>query len=271
MEIKAIVLDLDGTILRSDKSISERTLTMLERCRQRGVKVAVATARSESSAQRFLAQLKPDGVVSNGGALVRCNGVTVWESLVPAGTADRLMAQLQQLPGYAELTVETKAGYYVSWDTPSHGDYAHSRYHDFRQPLGQDAYKITAHLENETGLQALADRYPQCGLIPFSDGPWYRLADKQATKMTAIFRLAAHFGIDVSGLVAFGDDLNDEEMLRGCGVGVAMGNGISRVKEIADFICDTNDNDGVAKWLEQYLLAGDPRESWNGSAPTATR
>ena len=54
--------------------------------------------------------------------------------------------------------------------------------------------------------------------------------------------------------VAFGDDYNDIEMLRDCGIGVAVANAIPEVKTAADYICDTNDNDGVAKWLEERVL-----------------
>jgi hydroxymethylpyrimidine pyrophosphatase-like HAD family hydrolase len=54
-------------------------------------------------------------------------------------------------------------------------------------------------------------------------------------------------------IAAFGDDINDMEMLQNCGVGVAMANGLDRVKAAADWVCDTNDQDGVAKWLVERL------------------
>ena len=55
-------------------------------------------------------------------------------------------------------------------------------------------------------------------------------------------------------VVAFGDDINDLEMIKNCGVGVAVENGIEEVKSVAKFICDISDNDGVAKWLEERVL-----------------
>ena len=58
----------------------------------------------------------------------------------------------------------------------------------------------------------------------------------------------------MSELAAFGDDSNDIEMLRECGAGVAVSNAIGEVRAIASRICDTNDNDGVAKWLEENVL-----------------
>ena len=55
-------------------------------------------------------------------------------------------------------------------------------------------------------------------------------------------------------LVAFGDDINDLEMVKNCGIGVAVENAIDDVKAAAKYICGTNDNDGVAKWLEEHIL-----------------
>ena len=52
----------------------------------------------------------------------------------------------------------------------------------------------------------------------------------------------------------FGDDINDKEMLLNVGLGVAMSNSIDEIKMTADYICDTNDNDGVAKWLDENII-----------------
>lgn len=58
----------------------------------------------------------------------------------------------------------------------------------------------------------------------------------------------------MSEIVAFGDDLNDIDMLTECGYGIAVDNAVQEVKKIADFICESNDNDGVAKYIEKYIL-----------------
>ena len=62
------------------------------------------------------------------------------------------------------------------------------------------------------------------------------------------------WGIKPEEIVAFGDDLNDIDMLGYAGVGVVMDNALEQVKTVADYICDTNDNDGLAKWLEENVL-----------------
>jgi hydroxymethylpyrimidine pyrophosphatase-like HAD family hydrolase len=77
---------------------------------------------------------------------------------------------------------------------------------------------------------------------------------KDATKEKAIIYLAEYFGFDLSDIAAFGDDYNDVEMLRVCGIGVGVTNAIEEVRGVADCICDTNESDGVAKLLEERML-----------------
>ena len=68
---KLLLFDLDGTLLRSDKSISERTLSALKQCRKRGILIGVSTSRSEQNSMTFLNELMPDILISSGGALVK--------------------------------------------------------------------------------------------------------------------------------------------------------------------------------------------------------
>jgi hypothetical protein len=81
-----------------------------------------------------------------------------------------------------------------------------------------------------------------------------QIMHKDATKGKAIAALAKFWGIPPKLIAAFGDDYNDIDMLRDCGAGIAMGNAVKAVKDTAKYICDTNDNDGVAKWLEGHVL-----------------
>ncbi len=90
---------------------------------------------------------------------------------------------------------------------------------------------------------------------------WYLSRDnlimimhKGATKFNGIIKIAKELNIDKSEIIAFGDDHNDKELLSNVGIGVAMGNSIADVKMIADYICDTNDNDGVARWLDENII-----------------
>ena len=74
------------------------------------------------------------------------------------------------------------------------------------------------------------------------------------TKARSIKKMLTVLGFDRSEIVLFGDDANDVEMLRECGIGVAVANAIDDAKAAANYTCDTNDNDGIAKWIVENVL-----------------
>lgn len=102
--------------------------------------------------------------------------------------------------------------------------------------------------------QGIASIISNCDFARFSDGNWYKFTTKNATKEKAIYHVANELSIKTDEIIAFGDDFVDIEMLKICAKGIAMGNSIDEVKYIADDITDSNDNDGVAKYLERHFL-----------------
>jgi hydroxymethylpyrimidine pyrophosphatase-like HAD family hydrolase len=77
---------------------------------------------------------------------------------------------------------------------------------------------------------------------------------KEARKSIGISKVASEFNICKNEILVFGDDTNDKDMFLNSGLSVAMSNAIDDIKALADHICDTNDNDGVAKWLDENIL-----------------
>lgn len=252
--IRMAVLDLDGTVLHRDRSISPYTQTVLQACRKKGIYIAVATARSKGTAKPFLEKLAPDIVISNGGALAEYNGKILYQYCLSAEDADGIVVQCRKRDDFSNVTVETDTGYYVSWKKPQSEEYTHAVYWDFAAPLHEKAYKISVELTNGVGIDQIAARYPSCRLTSFFGQDWYRFSHKKAGKMEAIQKAAQVLKIEVSQIAAFGDDFMDLDMIKGCGVGVAMENGNEAIKRAADFICPSNDRDGAAKWLEEFVL-----------------
>ena len=78
--------------------------------------------------------------------------------------------------------------------------------------------------------------------------------NKGATKWNAIKKLLKYYRIETENTIAFGDDYNDLEMIKKCGVVIAMENGIAEIKDKAKYICGKNDEDGIAKWLEEHIV-----------------
>ncbi|MDR0286584.1 MAG: Cof-type HAD-IIB family hydrolase [Clostridiales bacterium] len=258
MGIKVIVTNLDSTLLRSDRIISDYTVNIFNKCKKQGIKIVFATDRSENSCKRFTDIIKPDAIVSNGGSLARIGGKNVYRAVMDSGTADGLIQLLLKQPAVGCINVKTDTGNYVNEpidiNDPSWFDYFPVTHVDFTQGLGYEAYKITVEISDEATANGIAAGFPSVNVIRFSGEDWYRFADKNAGKWQGVKALAVDMGVDEKNIAAFGDDYNDLEMLRECGTGVAVMNGIDEVKTAADYICGTNDNDGVAKWLKEKML-----------------
>ena len=126
-------------------------------------------------------------------------------------------------------------------------------YHDYRKPLSGQANKIVAELPDyETALE-IANRN-RCRLQSYCGENWYAFLPETAGKVQAIQELANILNISLNEIVAFGDDKNDMEMLKMCGIGVAVDNAVSDVKDIADSVTLSNDEDGAAEWLAKNVL-----------------
>jgi hydroxymethylpyrimidine pyrophosphatase-like HAD family hydrolase len=93
-------------------------------------------------------------------------------------------------------------------------------------------------------------------VLNFTGEDWYQTKSRKAAKKYSVAEVCCQLGFSMGEVVAFGDDHNDIEMLRECGVGVAVSNAIDECKTVADFVCDDCDNDGVAKWIDENFMIG---------------
>lgn len=253
-EIRMIALDLDRTFLRTDKSISDYSISVIDRCRKKGIRIGIATARSEKAAQAYISRIQPDIVISDGGARVRCGEETVWSCMLPENVTEAIVAEAVKEKACVNITVEAEDSYYVTWEKADSPDYEHAVHCDFSDPFRKASYKITLELKEMEAARRIAQAHPECSMIPFSGGKWYRFAHRGATKMNGVRHAAEYLSIDTAQIAAFGDDLSDKDMIEGCGTGVAMGNAIDAVKSIADAVCQSNDEDGAARWIEENIL-----------------
>ena len=104
--------------------------------------------------------------------------------------------------------------------------------------------------KNAEQIQALL---PECDSIRFSEEYWYKFTQKDVTKENAIRKLCGILKMELENVTAFGDDLADIGMLTLCGNGVAMGNALDEVKRAADITIGSNDEDGIAEYLENVI------------------
>ena len=254
MNLKMLITDLDGTLLRSDGSISERTKVALKRCKEQGIFVVIATARYWIGAERYIKELQPDYEITTDGTLIHRHGYEIYSCSHGIAETNHIIQDIFALEHDTEITVA--AGRQVFWNSRhiSESEKLHKAvYCDYSKPLTCRANKIVAMLlDGETALKIAEKNH--CRVQGYRGEKWYAFLPEVSGKVQAIRELTDMLNVPLNEVVAFGDDKNDIDMLKLCGIGVAAGNAISDVKNIADHITLTNDEDGIAVYLEKYLL-----------------
>jgi len=257
-KIQLIAADLDDSLLRRDKTISDYSLDIIKKSREEGIKFAFATGRSELASARFFKIILPDAAIYDGGAIVYKGTETVYKRAIPAEITDEILMTLAERTDIDELTV---CGEDISYsnrpDTVRNSiwrvDYMYFIENDFKKPLGLEALKISIHTGNQDLAAQMAEKFPICSHLHYVGGDWYRLGHHEATKENALAVLCENMGIDIKNVAAFGDDYIDLNMLKNCGMGVAMANAVDDVKAAAKYLCGDCDDDGIAKWLEEKI------------------
>lgn len=253
---RLLLFDLDGTLLRSDKTISQRTRKALRLCREKGILIGVSTSRGEQNALSFIAELQPEILIASGGALVKYNNEYIYRAEFSQEETKQMIATAREVCGMdCEITIDTIDSHYWNYKIDpkkqdrSWGDSIYTDFMDFEK----SSLKMCVEIFDDAQAERLRELLPDCDCIRFSDGYWYKFTKKTATKESAIKEVCTVCDIRTEEIMAFGDDYADIGMLELCGKGIAMGNAIATVRERADVIIDSNDADGIAKYLEQYL------------------
>ena len=116
MDKKVLLFDLDGTLLRSDKTISERTLLALEKCREKGILIGVSTSRGEKNSLQFIEKLCPDILIASGGALVTYKGQYIYKAEFSIEETQNLIALARKICGAdCEITIDTLHEHYWNY------------------------------------------------------------------------------------------------------------------------------------------------------------
>lgn len=254
---KLLLFDLDGTLLQSDKTISKRTISALKQCREQGILIGVSTSRSEQNSLVYLNELMPDILISSGGALVKYGTEYIYKAEFSAAETNRMIDMARNVCGKdCEITIDTIDAHYWNYKVDpkkldqSWGDSIYTDFTDF----AECALKMCVEVFDKDKADMLAERLEQCDCIRFSDGYWYKFTKKNVTKENAIIKITEVCGFGMESIIAFGDDYADIGMLELSGVGVAMGNAIAEVKNKADVVIGSNDEEGIADFIEESIL-----------------
>lgn len=255
MDIKVIVLDLDQTLLRTDKTISDYSIDILTRCREMGKKIVYATARSTQASSKFFERFIPDVFVGYGGALVLVDNKIIYRFDISADISSQIIKECLAVPQISSiLAVNESVALTNNIDVLAGKCTSHYTYTDSLLDYNYPYLKISVLSTSQVAVERIAAHYPMCDMLRYTNENLYRFANRDALKWNALKIIAEYYQLSTTMFVAFGDDINDLEMVEKCGIGISVANAIDEVKNVADYICETNDNDGVAKWLQENVL-----------------
>lgn len=266
MTIKLVAMDLDDTLLDSRLHISGQTTQMLQRVVERGIKITLATGRMFRSARRYAVELGMDvPLITYQGALVKnaFSDEILFHRKVPGDMVTPVVNAAREAGLHYQvyfddnlymetLTREGQAYAELAGVTPVVDK-------DLRTRLTyEEPTKLIIINDNLPALQQmekqLQQRFSKQLYITRSKPQYLEFMNKEATKGRALQAVSEYFSIDRQAVMAIGDSYNDIEMLKWAGVGVAVGNAPSEVKQYADYVTVSNDEDGVAAALQHLIL-----------------
>lgn len=254
MKVKMIVTDLDNTLLRRDKTVSEYTVSVFKQLRERDVLIAFATARYFRTVEEWLVPsigFRPDIVISLNGAYAYQTAMSLYEATFSPKVGNTLISALRKQGG--KITVGTNRIRYS--ERPIEDTHTYFSVEcDFAEPINENFHYIDVRGVDSNLLDGIAADFPELRYQGYSDSALITFLHNSAHKGLALSAVMKRLNISPDEVITFGDDRNDIEMLRECGVGVAVANAIDECKAIADYVCGDCNDDGVARWLEENVL-----------------
>jgi len=259
MNIKMIATDLDDTLLRSNNAMSDYTISVLEKCRAKGIKLVYATARDRrrSISIPLLSELF-DGFVCDNGATAYAGSTLIYSKAISTKDLRDLLVAADSAG--VKITANCDGIYYANFNVLEKcawlglKSYKHADFNTL--DVKAENFLVIAETPEESEIAefTIKKHLPRdLDLLIREKSSLMVILHKETIKSKGLAPLAQHWGIKASEIAAFGDDVIDIDLLEYCGIGVAVSNASDEVKAVADYICESNDNDGVARWLEGHI------------------
>jgi len=272
--IRIIALDLDGTLLNSDKQLSPRNERALRLAAEKGIEIVPTTGRFHAAMPQVIRDLPfvNYAITINGAQVYDLrNRRVIARAEIPYELAEEIMMYLDTLPcvydcfqGNAAWMAAEKKAQAAEFVTNPH--YL-KMIRELRHPVSDLKYFVRTRRRGVQKIQLfikdpdargelislLSARFPQTAVSTSLENN-VEINWNMAQKGLALKQLADCLGIPMAQTMAFGDGLNDFSMIRDAGIGVAMANADDAIKALADRVTRTNDEDGVAAMIETLCL-----------------
>ncbi len=261
-----IAVDMDGTLLREDKTISDRTKNAIQKAVKKGVKVVLASGRPIAGLERYLEELnllsEEDYVMSfNGSVLQKVKTKEVIAKNILKGSDLKKLYELSRAIG-VNIHAFTKEGCvtpvmneYTKLEGRINGIEVYERDFDTIED-DEDVIKVMF-IDPPEVLDAamvhIPERFYEDYTVVKSAPFFLEFLNKKSSKAAGVKALGEYLGIKQEAIICIGDAGNDLDMIQYAGLGVAMGNAFEEVKAAADYVTFNNDEDGVAHVIEKFI------------------
>lgn len=264
--IKLVATDLDDTLLNAQWEVSPANAEAIRRAVSQNVKVTLATGRMALSTRKYARQLELDiPIITYHGALVEqgLSGEILYRKVIPVDLAADIVENLRQRKIHHQVFIKDRI-FVQQWN--AHAE-AYSKMASVpveetdiftllskEQDGTEKILCIGDQAELQTTMAELRLLYGDKLHFTSSRADFFDMVHPEVNKGNALKALAEQWGINRDEVMAVGDSLNDLEMLQYAGVGVAVANAHPAVKKAADYITDSNREDGVAKAIQRFVL-----------------
>lgn len=263
MSIQLLATDMDDTLLRADGTLSKRNQEALAAVARRGIKVVLASGRRPRSMQATYEKIgMPMPLVAlNGAVALDDRGQTIYERLIEPELAKEVVRYARKMDKYCQIFQDDDYFFqeHCKWSAcyksvGSHGGQAVGPLDEFIQGGVQNILIHDTAQVIENLLPLASAEFKNRLLVLISRPVYLEFNHLEANKGDALAAVCAHYGIERNSVMACGDALNDETMIRFAGIGVAVGNARKELRDIADYIAPTVDEDGFAVAVEKFIL-----------------
>ena len=259
--IKAVMLDLDGTLLSDNHIISDTNKDVLFKLKEKGVKVFLATGRSFDAMKEYHKELKLDtpAICYNGAKIVEPNGEfkeypirdKALKTLIDIAHETKTHLNIYQHEIWYSENIEneeTELYIHISGLTPHKADF-----NNLKELFSTKILYIGDHEKLLCLEKEIKNRLGDQVFTTFSKTFFLEVLYGDVNKGSTMEKIMENEGISLDEVIAFGDGLNDIEMLKMAGVGVAMKKSFPELIEIADEVTTSNNESGVGEFLKRYL------------------
>lgn len=265
---KLIALDMDGTLLNTEKKITENTKKALKKAEEKGVKVVLASGRPLSGITKFLEELDlmkgDDYALSfNGGIVINSKTEEIINSSLLKGSDLKYLYNISKELGVnihafsvKEGLITPKMSQYTQHECDINGIEATIK--DLNEVEDDEDIVKVMMIDPQEILDKAIEKLPKDlydKYSVFKSAPFFlEFTNKEVDKGKGLKKLGEYLGIKQEEIIACGDAGNDLSMIKYAGLGVAMENATEDVKKAADYITLSNDNDGIAHVVEKFIL-----------------